>query len=1809
MPSLTEIYVPQYIQGIASGSSNTKRLPYAYCVTLSGLTANATYRYYNSGVLSTDTATENGVGNVIFVTTSGSFTRTTGASLSSAGNYGTFTTDGSGNFTGWFIVEPTGNSRYATAGNQIFMRIMLNDGGSGTSVATRLTTTSAATVTAFNTSGANTGTGIYGTSYATDKNFVLLYDNTAGTGRPLAGTLVEADGVAETTGNSYVSFYSSSVNEVSGAWGTIIPNNLANGVRRVEQRAKSDAALVAANTDSDGAWPSGVNTVNPAGGDATPKVIATSDAPLNEPTTDATSVSFSSVGSTSMTVSWSSGNGANRIVVVRQGSATSFTPTDFSGISGTVNADVSAATDQGSGNKVCYNGNGSSFMLTGLSASTTYHVTVFEYTGSATTANYLTAVTPATVNQPTTAGSYSAQSDIVRASGFSEPANIAYENYQATDISGGNALELARFTIRDGGGAADADSVETTLDAINFSVANGGNLRRVALYAGGTEIAEVAGGTSVSFSSLSGLAATDGGATNFSVLATFNATVTDNQQLELTVNTATANAGGSTFAAGNAGGAASDITGDANRIEVTATQLAFSSVPASVNVNANFSATVQARDANSNLDLDDTTSVTITKASGNGTLAGGGAQGLVSGAQTWTSLQIDTPGNFTIQAAGGSLTAATSGNIGAVGVVTKGDVAIIRLNGSTDGLTVLALRNLLAGEVLYWTDDGWTAGNAFRGAEGAGTTDVLTSDIAAGSTFDVTASSLNASGEQLFLFTGTKASPTLVYGADWGNTQGWDADSTGTGDSADPAVSGGGLDDEETVSIAGNPVKYTGTKTGTKAQLLAAIANFNNWSTTSDTSWGDGNFTIVTPAAEPATQAQDITFNNVTATQMDVSWTDGDGASRLVICRQGSAPSSGPLDGTTYTADPSFTGAGDSLGGGKVVYIGTGNSFTLNGLSASTTYHLEVYEFNGSGNAINYLTTTATGNPNSQATEAPANSTQSDIIRASSFTEPANVAYQDYQAADITDANSLELARFTIRDGGASSDPDSFGTTLSAISFAIANGGNLRRVALYDGTAEIAEVAGGTTATFSGLSGLSAADGGTKDLSVRVTFNTAVTDNQQLQFTVSSATADFGGSIFAAADAGAAASDVTGDANRMEVTATKLVFSSAPSTVAINQNFLVTVQAQDANDNVDLDNAALVTISKASGSGTLTGGGAQSLVNGALTFSSLQIDTAGVFTVSAADSPDNLTDATSGNITTSVFTTQTANFSPVILPQVMGSGNSTRLPVMFRATVSGLAANTTYRYYTSAAISTDFGTANAGAGNPMLINSSGTTYTYTSSTSLTTVGGYESFITDGFGEFTGWFGFVNTGNARFTAGNTVYPVIVIGSDTGTLLHQWATTTGIQVLAFSTSAGANNGTGIRGTSYATAKNFVALFDNTVGTGQPLAVTYVESEGISVPSAVGYYGAAGSGPVDGVAGAWGTIIPNTLANGVRRIAQYDLAGNLVAVNTDADGAWPSSVNTVNPGGGSSTALVMATTDAPLNEPTADASSVAFSSVTSNSMTASWTSGNGAKRIVVVREGSATSFVPSDFSTISGVNADFSAATDQGSGNKVCYDDTGSSFSLTGLSAYTTYYVTVFEYNGSGSSANYLTTGTPATGSQLTSCTVSANEVNVSRPIGLSFKLNDSTLLANASGSGPVTVSGIDATSGNGVSLTHNEGWVYYNGNLTANDSFHYTVSVPGGCNATALVNITATNPAGLSSPSIAVNGGNVTAVFHGIPGYPYSVQRATNASFTGTLSNFPPVIAPTSGDVGQISVTDDFSDLGFFPESAFYRLMVP
>lgn len=108
----------------------------------------------------------------------------------------------------------------------------------------------------------------------------------------------------------------------------------------------------------------------------------------------------------------------------------------------------------------------------------------------------------------------------------------------------------------------------------------------------------------------------------------------------------------------------------------------------------------------------------------------------------------------------------------------------------------------------------------------------------------------------------------------------------------------------------------------------------------------------------PDNQASNVQANAQSETQIDVSWTRGNGDNVIVLARQDNAVNTDPQNGTQYNANSQF-GSGDEIGTGNfVVYVGTGTTVSITGLTASTTYHFAVYEFNNTD--VCYLTPAAT---------------------------------------------------------------------------------------------------------------------------------------------------------------------------------------------------------------------------------------------------------------------------------------------------------------------------------------------------------------------------------------------------------------------------------------------------------------------------------------------------------------------------------------------------------------------------------------------------------------------------------------------------------------------------------------------------------------------------------------------------------------------------------------------------------------------------------------------------------------------------------
>ncbi|RYZ29230.1 MAG: T9SS type A sorting domain-containing protein [Chitinophagaceae bacterium] len=79
---------------------------------------------------------------------------------------------------------------------------------------------------------------------------------------------------------------------------------------------------------------------------------------------------------------------------------------------------------------------------------------------------------------------------------------------------------------------------------------------------------------------------------------------------------------------------------------------------------------------------------------------------------------------------------------------------------------------------------------------------------------------------------------------------------------------------------------------------------------------------------------------------LTLSWTAGNGTGRLIVMKEGSAPTAQPADLSTYPANAVFKAGSQMAAGEYVVYMGTGTSVTITGLS-NKQYYYSIFEYNG----------------------------------------------------------------------------------------------------------------------------------------------------------------------------------------------------------------------------------------------------------------------------------------------------------------------------------------------------------------------------------------------------------------------------------------------------------------------------------------------------------------------------------------------------------------------------------------------------------------------------------------------------------------------------------------------------------------------------------------------------------------------------------------------------------------------------------------------------------------------------------------------
>ncbi|HLP64529.1 hypothetical protein, partial [Flavobacterium sp.] len=167
--------------------------------------------------------------------------------------------------------------------------------------------------------------------------------------------------------------------------------------------------------------------------------------------------------------------------------------------------------------------------------------------------------------------------------------------------------------------------------------------------------------------STNGNAGTIGGTITGTILAGTNSVVVSG------VTLSTAGTGATLTATQTSGDPLSAGTSASFNVLAAASQLAFVGVPATGNVGVNLASfTVEARRPDASVDSFYTGNITISKATGTGTLTGTLTVAAINGIATFSAAQFDTASTYTLNANSGSLTQATSGNI----VVTLAPVSI-----------------------------------------------------------------------------------------------------------------------------------------------------------------------------------------------------------------------------------------------------------------------------------------------------------------------------------------------------------------------------------------------------------------------------------------------------------------------------------------------------------------------------------------------------------------------------------------------------------------------------------------------------------------------------------------------------------------------------------------------------------------------------------------------------------------------------------------------------------------------------------------------------------------------------------------------------------------------------------------------------------------------------------------------------------------------------------------------------------------------------------------------------------------------------
>jgi hypothetical protein len=834
--------------------------------------------------------------------------------------------------------------------------------------------------------------------------------------------------------------------------------------------------------------------------------------------------------------------------------------------------------------------------------------------------------------------------------------------------------------------------------------------------------------------------------------------------------------------------------------------------------------------------------------------------------------------------------------------------------------------------------------------------------------------------------------------------------------------------------------------------------------------------TLTLWAAAPTTPASNVTFNIIDGGSMRVNWTSGNGARRLVIAKAGSPVTANPVNGTDYLSNPAF-GSGHEIAPGEFIVAESTTSFSdISGLQPNTTYHFAVFEYNGTGSATEYHTTAATGNastltaPTVQASNVTFSNVIGNSMRVAWTNGNGNRRIVIMNQGSAVDVNPADLTNYN-----ASSTFGS-GTQIGSGNHVVYNGAgitnNVSVTNLAPGTTyhvAVFEANGNSTPVFLTTN----PPLGNRTTEPRPTVaassaSTSIYDGATMRL---SWTSGNGSRRIVVARAGSAVDAVPADGVDY-LSGTSSPFNTAPE-MAPGQKVIY----DNAGNFMDItglspgttyhfriyeydgtgSNIGYLTSAFASGSGTTVSAPtnpASALLFSNITATSMRLDwTAGNgnrrIVLAKANSPVDAVPADLVNYGPS------SNFGS---GTQIGSGNY----VVYNSTgnnvtINNLAVNVTYHYAVFEA---------NGNTTPVFLTTSPATGSQATSERPTTASSALQFpLLDGGSMRLSW-----------TSGNGARRIVVAraGSAVDAIPADGVDYLGTGTSAFNTAPEISPGQKV---VYDNSGNQFDLSGLTGGTTYHFRVYEYDGTGTSIKYLTASFASGSASTLSAPATpASNIIITNitgnsmqltwTNGNGNRRIVLAKAGSPVDATPVDYtsygsnsffgsgsqigsgnyvvfNGTGSTNTATVNnlslnttyhfavfEANGNSTPVFL-TSGAPVAnattvaQPTIPSSGLSFSVIDGTSMRLTWTPGNGTRRIVVARAGSAVDAVPADgVDYLSPSTAPFNSAPEIAPGQKVVGDNSSSQLDLLGLSPSTIYYFRIYEYGGTGSSIAYLT-----------------------------------------------------------------------------------------------------------------------------------------------------------------------------------------